>query len=127
MTATYLSLNGQTHAFAFTDQLRPGAEAAIAALRAQGKAIKLVSGDSAAAVAALAQRLGIDDWVAGALPAEKAALVRALSDQGRRGADGRGRVERYGGTGGRRMSRSRPPRRWMRHGSRRTSCCWAAT
>ena len=84
MTATYLTLNGATHAFAFADQLRPGAEAAIAALRAQGKAIKLVSGDSAAAVAALAARLGIDDWVAGALPAEKAALVRRLTDQGRK-------------------------------------------
>ena len=84
MTATYLSLGGVTRAFAFTDQLRPGAEAAIAALRAQGKAIRLVSGDTEAAVAALAGRLGIDDWVAGALPAEKAALVRDLAEQGRK-------------------------------------------
>ena len=84
LTATYLAMGDQTRAFSFTDQLRPGAAAAIAALAAQGKAIKLVSGDTAAAVAALAQRLGIADWVAGALPAEKAALVRALTDQGHR-------------------------------------------
>ena len=82
MTATYLSMGGVPRAFAFTDQLRPGAEAAIAELRAQGKAIRLVSGDTGAAVAALAQRLGIADWVAEALPAEKAALVRALTDAG---------------------------------------------
>jgi hypothetical protein len=84
MTATYLSSRGATHAISFTDQLRPGAEVAVAELRRQGKAIKLVSGDTEAAVAALAGRLGISDWVAGALPAEKAAIVRGLSDSGRR-------------------------------------------
>ena len=84
MTATYLSCGTGRHAISFTDQLRPGAEAAIAELKAQGKAIKLVSGDTEAAVAALAQRLGIADWVAGALPAEKAAIVRGLADQGRK-------------------------------------------
>ena len=84
MTATYLSLGGVARAFGFSDQLRPGAEAAVAMLRAQGMTIKLVSGDTEAAVAALARRLGIADWVSGALPAEKAALVRGLSDQGHR-------------------------------------------
>ncbi|MBC7736948.1 MAG: heavy metal translocating P-type ATPase, partial [Candidatus Saccharibacteria bacterium] len=84
VTATYLMAGGTTQAFAFTDQLRPGAEAAIAALRAQGKAIKLVSGDAEAVVAGVARRLGISDWVSGALPAEKLALVRGLSDQGHR-------------------------------------------
>ena len=82
-TATYLGMGGDTRAFSFTDQLRPGAEAAIAALKAQGKAIKLVSGDTEAVVAAMARRLGIADWVA-ALPAEKLALVRRLADQGHR-------------------------------------------
>jgi Cu2+-exporting ATPase len=82
-TATYLGIEGQPAvAFTFADQIRPGAEAAIAGLRAQGKAIKLVSGDNAAAVGSFAARIGISDWVAGALPAEKVALVRALSDQG---------------------------------------------
>ena len=84
MTATYLVCGGATHAISFTDQLRPGAEVAVAELRRQGKAIKLVSGDTEAAVAALAGRLGIADWVAGALPAEKAAIVQGLSDSGRR-------------------------------------------
>lgn len=85
MTATYLCTGeGKSRAFTFTDRLRPGAEAAIAALTAQGKTIRLISGDTAGAVSALAARLGITDWIAGALPAEKAALVRDLTLQGRR-------------------------------------------
>lgn len=82
-TATYLAINGHDPvAFTFTDQIRPGAEAAIAGLTQQGKRIKLVSGDTEAAVRAFAAKLGIADWVAGALPAEKAAIVRGLANQG---------------------------------------------
>ncbi len=84
MTATYLSVGGRTQAITFTDQLRPGAETAIASLLAQGMAIKLLSGDTESSVSALAARLGISDWVAGALPAEKAATVRGLSEAGHR-------------------------------------------
>ena len=68
----------------FADQLRPGAEEAVRLLRAQGKRVLLVSGDVAAAVSALAGRLGIDEWHAGALPAEKAALVGEMMGQGAR-------------------------------------------
>jgi Cu2+-exporting ATPase len=84
-TATYLCTGeGKARAFTFTDRLRPGAEAAIAELKAQGKTIRLISGDTEGAVASLAQRLGIADWISSALPAEKAALVRDLTLQGRR-------------------------------------------
>lgn len=81
-TATYLSLEGRTHAFAFTDRPRPGADKAISALRAAGMKIELLSGDSPAPVRALAERLGIADWRAGVLPAEKAARVAELSAAG---------------------------------------------
>jgi Cu2+-exporting ATPase len=84
VTATYLALGGQTYAFGFADRLRPGAEAAIAELKAQGKQVRLISGDVEGAVADLAGRLGIEDWVAGALPAEKLALVRELTLSGRK-------------------------------------------
>lgn len=84
MTATYLSLNGQTHAFAFTDRLRPGAEQAVAALKAAGLKVELLSGDAEAPVRDLADRLGIPQWQAGVLPAEKAARVGQLSDEGRK-------------------------------------------
>jgi Cu2+-exporting ATPase len=84
ITATYLLLGGETFAFTFADRLRPGAEAAVAALAAQGKRVILISGDAEGAVRDLAQRLGIADWTAGALPAEKAAAVAQLAAQGHR-------------------------------------------
>ena len=85
MTATYLCTGeGKSRAFTFTDRLRPGAEAAIAELTRQGKSIRLISGDTEGAVAALATRLGITDWISGALPAEKSALVSQLTADGAR-------------------------------------------
>lgn len=84
MTATYLSLDGQTHAFAFTDRLRPGADKAVAALKAAGLKVELLSGDAEAPVRDLAQRLGIPQWQAGVLPAEKAARVAELAAGGRK-------------------------------------------
>jgi len=82
-TATYLSTgDGAARAFTFADRLRPGAVEVMAALNAAGHRVVLLSGDSAAAVAALAARLGIADWSAGVLPAEKAARVAALKAEG---------------------------------------------
>jgi P-type Cu2+ transporter len=81
-TATYLSQDGKTHAFAFNDRLRPGAEKAVAALKASGLKVELLSGDAEAPVRDLAQRLGIPHWQAGVLPAEKAARVAQLSAAG---------------------------------------------
>jgi P-type Cu2+ transporter len=82
VTATYLSVGGVLHVFTFADHIRQGAEQAIAALKAQGMTIRLISGDSAGPVAELAGRLGIADWTAHALPAEKLALVQGLSAAG---------------------------------------------
>jgi P-type Cu2+ transporter len=83
-TATYLALDGQTHAFAFTDRPRPGAEKAVAALQAAGMQVELLSGDVVTPVRELAMRLGIAHWQAGVLPSEKAARVAALSAEGRK-------------------------------------------
>jgi Cu2+-exporting ATPase len=84
-TATYLSTgDGTARAFTFADSLRPGAEEAIASLRGQGLRVLLISGDAQGAVWELAARLGIAEWTAGALPAEKAATVAALTAEGRR-------------------------------------------
>ncbi len=84
VTSAYLSLGAQTHAFTFADQLRPGAEAVVKALQKQGKDVWLVSGDVPAAVQDMAQRLGIAQWIAEALPQDKAAKVTALHAQGRK-------------------------------------------
>jgi P-type Cu2+ transporter len=83
-TGAYLSLGDDTRSFTFTDALRPGAEQVVAALRARGMAVWLISGDVAPAVRAMADRLGIEHWQAGALPAEKAARIDALQAEGRR-------------------------------------------
>jgi len=74
----------QTHAFTFTDRLRPGAETAVKALKAAGMKVELLSGDAPAPVRDLAERLGISDWQAGVLPAEKAARIAELSAEGRK-------------------------------------------
>ena len=83
-TATYLRLGAETRAFAFADRLRPGAETVVRALQAQGRRVILMSGDTPAPVAVMAARLGIAEWTAGALPAEKAARIAALTREGHR-------------------------------------------
>lgn len=84
VTATYLSLGGATHAFAFNDRPRPGADRAVAALQAAGMQVELLSGDAETPVRDLARRLGIADWRAGVLPAEKAARISTLAAEGRK-------------------------------------------
>lgn len=82
-TATYLQIGDATALeFTFTDRLREGAEQAIAALKAQGMSLVLISGDAPAAVEDLAMRLGLDDWTAEALPEDKAARIAALTKAG---------------------------------------------
>ncbi len=81
-TATYLSAGETPRAFTFADRLRPGAEHAVADFAARGARVILLSGDTPAAVGALADRLGIADWSAGVLPAEKAARVQDLKADG---------------------------------------------
>ncbi len=82
VTAAYLAIGEETYAFTFADQLRPGAAEVVQALQAQGKAVRLISGDVPAAVRDLATRLGIADWQAEALPQEKAQAIADLHAQG---------------------------------------------
>jgi Cu+-exporting ATPase len=69
--------------FAFEDAVRPGAAEAVAALRARGCQVMLLSGDRAEAARAVAARLGIEDVVADASPAEKLARLNAARAAGR--------------------------------------------
>ncbi|MCE8517523.1 cadmium-translocating P-type ATPase [Ruegeria pomeroyi] len=71
-------------AFLFSDALRPGAEETVSGLKAAGKEVLLISGDTTGAVEALARRLGIETWMAEALPQDKADRVQALADAGKR-------------------------------------------
>ena len=82
-TATWLRVGDTAPvAFRFADSARPGAAEAIAALKAAGKRLILLSGDSEAPVARLAATLGLDEWHSHALPEDKAALIGALQGEG---------------------------------------------
>ncbi len=74
----------ETVAFHFIDDLRPGAEKLISALKAQGLPVTLLSGDAPGIVEAFAERVGIDAWQAGVLPDEKADVLRAKAAEGKR-------------------------------------------
>jgi Cu+-exporting ATPase len=68
---------------AFGDEIKPGAEAAIAALQQRGVRCHLISGDNAGSAGVVARKLGIGDVLAEVLPADKAARVAQLKQAGR--------------------------------------------
>jgi len=81
---TWLDLGqGAPVAIIFDDSLRPGAAEAVAALRAAGVHIEMLSGDRPAPVAATARKVGIETTVAQCLPQDKVARIEALRAQGR--------------------------------------------
>jgi Cu2+-exporting ATPase len=70
--------------FELVDALRPQAAATVRELRALGLAPCIASGDHAAAVGTTAAEVGIDDWHARLLPADKLALIERLRAGGAR-------------------------------------------
>jgi len=69
---------------AFADEPKPEAKAALAALRARGLGLRMLSGDNAGAATAMGARLGLQpgEILAGLLPADKTAQIAALRAQG---------------------------------------------
>src|SRR6266851_1077536 len=63
---------------ALGDALRPDAAPALAALRSRGLGVILVTGDNARAARRIAAETGIRDVHAGALPQDKARIIRGL-------------------------------------------------
>jgi heavy metal translocating P-type ATPase len=63
---------------AIADPVKPGAKAALDALRAQGLTVAMVTGDREATARAIAADLGITEIVAGVLPTGKVAAVQGL-------------------------------------------------
>jgi Cu2+-exporting ATPase len=70
--------------FQFSDRLRPDAAATVAALKARGLQVEILSGDLATPVAYAAEAVGVGCWRAGLTPFEKAEAVEALAAKGRR-------------------------------------------
>lgn len=75
---------GSVIRFPLRETLRRGAGAAIVDLERAGLPSEILSGDEAAAVHHIADRLGIEVAWSGLTPAEKVAHVQALAEQGRR-------------------------------------------
>ena len=69
--------------FSLSERLQPGAELAVAGLRAQGLDVAILSGDSRARVENAAARLGITELSYRQSPEQKRAAVQALSNAGR--------------------------------------------
>jgi Cu+-exporting ATPase len=69
---------------AVADPVKPSAPEAIAALRADGIRIVMVTGDARRTAEAVARRLGIDAVEAEVLPADKAAVVATFQERGHR-------------------------------------------
>jgi len=80
---TCLSIDGKlVEIFRFEDQPREDAAGAIATLKRNGLKLGIISGDRLPAVQKLAGYLGVDNFKAEVLPADKSELVQKLSNEG---------------------------------------------
>ena len=86
--------------FRFEDRLRVDAAAAVAELKDGGLSVQVVSGDRETPVRAIAAELGVA-YLAAVLPKDKTAHITALEASRPKGPDGRRRLERHAGAGGR--------------------------
>ena len=68
----------------FSDVLRQDAGETIAALKARGMTVSILSGDQLGAVEAVAGTVGVSDWRAGLLPEEKSEAIDSLAAAGRK-------------------------------------------
>jgi Cu+-exporting ATPase len=79
VTRLWMAIDGQpAGAFDARDALRPDAAAAVASLRIAGLRVIMLTGDTAAAAAPIAQQAGIVEVESGLDPAGKLARIRAL-------------------------------------------------
>jgi len=75
----YVAIDGRLAAFlAVADPIKPGAAEAVAALKRQGLAVAMVTGDARGTAEGVARTLGIDAVFAEVLPGGKVEAVRAL-------------------------------------------------
>jgi Cu+-exporting ATPase len=82
-TAVYVAIDDKpAGVLAIADTLKPGAAAAVAALRAQGIDVVLLTGDNLSTARSIAAQVGIGKVIAEVLPADKVTQVRALQEAG---------------------------------------------
>jgi Cu+-exporting ATPase len=84
-TPLWVALEGKAAAvLGAIDPARPTSRAAVQSLRREGARILLLTGDVEAAALAIAREVGIDEVIAGVLPAGKLETIRRLQSEGRR-------------------------------------------
>ena len=84
-TLVFVAIDGQIGGvFGLADPAKASAASAIAALKARGITVAMITGDSAAAAEGVARALGIDTVRAGVLPAGKQTAIEALRAGDRR-------------------------------------------
>ncbi|HKR75104.1 MAG TPA: heavy metal translocating P-type ATPase [Rhodanobacter sp.] len=84
-TVMHLAIDGAPAALlAVADRIKPEAPQILAALKAAGLRVVMLSGDNATTVRAVAGKLGIAEVHAEVSPADKAAAVNALRGEGRK-------------------------------------------
>jgi Cu+-exporting ATPase len=82
-TAVLAGWDGRVRgAIAVADTIKPSAAAAVARLRGLGLHPMLLTGDNEATARAVAAAVGIEDVIAGTLPADKAAVIAGLQARG---------------------------------------------
>jgi Cu+-exporting ATPase len=83
-TAIAAAWDGEARAlFVVADRIKPSSAEAVRRLRELGLRPVLLTGDNERTARAVAAEAGIDEVIAEVLPAEKAAVVRRLQDEGR--------------------------------------------
>jgi Cu+-exporting ATPase len=84
-TAITVAIDGRAAGvIAIADPIKPSAQAALQALRADGLRVVMLTGDNLTTARAVAKTLGIDEIEAGVLPERKSEVVQRLRGEGRR-------------------------------------------
>lgn len=82
-TATYVAIDGQLGGvITFVDEIRPESKATLSKLKQLGiRHFLMVTGDNSAAAVAIAKKLGINEVIAEAMPADKLRAIEAVKSK----------------------------------------------
>ena len=84
-TLSYVAVDGEIKGIVgFADQLKPSSIQAIEELHSMGMEVTMLTGDNRRTAEAIAQKAGVDSYLAEVLPQDKASEIKKLQDEGRR-------------------------------------------